>query len=146
MQTKNREMCLNGYPTLAPGAIERLMACEFPGNVRELEHMVERELILSRGNPLTFSDIQGSPNITAAKPVITANEQTVPTANEQTMSLDSMMSMHIEQVLNMTGGRVEGKQGAAALLGVKPNTLRYRMKKLGISYSRGFNKKKGKEN
>jgi transcriptional regulator with GAF, ATPase, and Fis domain len=136
MQIKNREMCLKGYPTLAPGAIEQLMAYEFPGNVRELEHLVERELILSRGNPLTFGDIQGSPNITAAQPVTTANEQT--------MNLDSMMSIHIEQVLNMTGGRVEGKQGADELLGVKANTLRYRMKKLGISYSRGFSKKKGK--
>jgi transcriptional regulator with GAF, ATPase, and Fis domain len=58
------------------------------------------------------------------------------------MSLDSMMSIHIEQVLNMAGGRVEGKQGAAELLGVKANTLRYRMKKLGISYSRGFSKKR----
>jgi transcriptional regulator with GAF, ATPase, and Fis domain len=54
------------------------------------------------------------------------------------------MSIHIEQVLNMTGGRVEGNHGAAELLGIKPNTLRYRMKKLGISYSRGFSKKKGK--
>ncbi|MBE9574080.1 MAG: sigma-54-dependent Fis family transcriptional regulator, partial [Proteobacteria bacterium] len=58
MQKKSREMGLVDMPTLEPGALARLMAYPWPGNVRELENAVERALILSRGEPLAFGDLQ----------------------------------------------------------------------------------------
>ena len=128
MQKKSRVMGLVGIPTLAAGAIDRLMAYHWPGNVRELENAVERALILSNGAPLTFNDHQ---------PHLTANA--APTSSlqdEKAFLLDTVVSTHIRQVLAITGGRVEGKKGAAQLLGVKPNTLRHRMMKLGIPFGR----------
>jgi transcriptional regulator with GAF, ATPase, and Fis domain len=135
MHTKNLELGLKGFPTLAQGAIEKLMIYDFPGNVRELEHMVERELILSRGEPLRFDTILVSPGAHAARPSAGTGDRP--------FDLDDMVSAHIRQVLDMTGGKVQGQKGAAALLGIKPNTLRYRMKKLGVPFSRGYNKASG---
>jgi len=45
---------------------------------------------------------------------------------------------HIVKILNMTGGRIEGKKGAATLLGMHPGTLRHRMKKLGVPFGRAL--------
>lgn len=50
--------------------------------------------------------------------------------------LDNVMREHIEKALRRTGGKIQGPDGAAALLGVKPNTLRHRMRKLGIAFGR----------
>ena len=54
------------------------------------------------------------------------------------LGLDRAMSEHIGKVLNMTGGRVEGKQGAARILDIHPRTLQHRMKKLGIPFGRKY--------
>jgi transcriptional regulator with GAF, ATPase, and Fis domain len=56
--------------------------------------------------------------------------------SEETGNLDDVISRHIRRVLSKTKGKVNGPDGAAALLGVNPNTLRNRMKKLGIDYGR----------
>jgi len=55
---------------------------------------------------------------------------------EQALNLDVVVSRHIRQVLAVTGGRIEGVKGAAQLLGIKPNTLRHRLMKLGIPFGR----------
>ena len=128
MYEKTKELCLRGYPTLDQGAIGRLMAYDYPGNVRELEHMVERELILSRNKPLAFDDLQAPISSQADVPAVTEVKEI--------QKLDTVLSGYIRQVLEKTGGRVEGPEGAATLLGVKPNTLRHRMKKLGIPFGR----------
>jgi transcriptional regulator with GAF, ATPase, and Fis domain len=128
MQRKSREMGLRGIPSLAMNALDRLMAYHWPGNVRELENAVERALILSKGNPLTFNDLEVAPPADAVR--------TAPLQDEQSLQMDVVMSRHIRQVLAMTGGRVEGEKGAARLLGIKPNTLRHRMTKLGIPFGR----------
>jgi len=52
------------------------------------------------------------------------------------LALDAIMSGHIRRVLDMTSGRVGGKQGAAYLLNINPSTLRKKMRKLGISFGR----------
>jgi len=128
MQKKSREMGLVGIPTLAPGAIDQLMAYQWRGNVRELENAVERALILSRGDPLTFNNHQPPPVVNTVR---AASLQ-----EEQVLNLDMVVSRHIRQVLAMTGGRIEGVKGAAQLLGIKPNTLRHRLMKLGIPFGR----------
>ena len=60
MQKKSQEMGLAGIASLATGAMDSLMCYHWPGNVRELENAVERALILSRGRPLTFPDLQAT--------------------------------------------------------------------------------------
>jgi formate hydrogenlyase transcriptional activator len=130
MHSKNMELRLKGFPTLAEGAVERLMAYDFPGNIRELEHLVERELILSRGKPLQFHTILKAPG--------KHYEKSTTINGEQKLDLDEVVSEHIRHVLDMTEGKVQGENGAAAILGIKPNTLRYRMKKLGIPFSRKY--------
>jgi hydrogenase-4 transcriptional activator len=52
------------------------------------------------------------------------------------ITLDAAMKAHIERVLVATRGRIEGRDGTAALLGINPHTLRARMRKLGIDWSR----------
>jgi transcriptional regulator with GAF, ATPase, and Fis domain len=134
IRKKSRDMKLTDIPTLAPGAIDRLMAYHWPGNVRELENAVERALILCRGEPLAFSDVQPS----NSRDIISS-----PCSPEhEVLNLDEAMARHVRRVLAMTAGRVEGERGAAKLLGINPNTLRNRMKKLGIAYGRKVGRKR----
>ena len=93
----------------------------WPGNVRELENVIERAMIGSTGDTLqldeTFGRIKKRP----------ADDSAVPGD-----TLDAIQRTHIEAILADCGGRINGKHNAAERLGVHPNTLRFRMKKLGI--------------
>ena len=124
---KSREMNLPAMPELAPGAIDLLTAYHWPGNVRELENVVERSIILNPRGPLVFDHMNvGS---STSKPVVTST-------TEKTGNLDEMISRHIRQILAQTKGKINGPEGAAAILGMNPSTLRNRMKKLGIDFGR----------
>ena len=108
-----------------PQALERLMRYDWPGNIRELENVVERGLVLGRGPVLRFDrQLLGE-----APPSARDDEFT---------SLDEYEKRYILQVLKHTGGRVSGARGAARILGMKPTTLQSRMKKLGIAPSREY--------
>jgi len=83
-------------------------------------------MILHRGEPLRFDDLSTSlPGKSAAAP---------PATGEEPLDLDTVVARHIRQVLSVTGGKIHGPGGAGELLGVNPNTLRYRMRKLGIPF------------
>jgi len=130
---KTRNMGLTRIPSLAQGAIERLMAYSWPGNVRELENAVERAIILSKGAPLAFEDLQGragGEHPLEERPGILRGQDMT------TVALDELVARHIHHVLAMTGGKVGGKGGAAQLLQVNPSTLRKKMRKLGIPFGR----------
>ncbi|HVN25243.1 MAG TPA: sigma 54-interacting transcriptional regulator [Syntrophorhabdales bacterium] len=129
IEKKRREMGLRMAPTLSPGAIDRLMQYAWPGNVREVANVVERALIQSDGKPLTFTDL--IPSQTTAEPG--RSEQS------SSLRLEEMEALHIRRVLEMTHGRIEGKNGAALLLGVNPSTLRARMRRLHIPFGRKKN-------
>jgi hydrogenase-4 transcriptional activator len=131
IQKKSREMKLTEPPSLKPGILNRLMAYPWPGNVRELENAVERALIVSRGNPLDFSDITVKEG--PLKAIQLAPEKISP---DQPLELNDVMSQHIRKVLGMCKGRVEGDGGAAKVLDINPSTLRKRMRKLGIPFGR----------
>jgi transcriptional regulator with GAF, ATPase, and Fis domain len=136
MQKKSREIGMREMPSLAQGALERLMTYPWPGNVRELENTVERALILSRGEPLSFNNFQ-----TPLKPEDSAKKELKTILHSDkydgaSLQLDAIMSRHIRRVLDMTSGRVGGKQGAAYLLNINPSTLRKKMRKLGIPFGR----------
>lgn len=127
IRKKAQEMVLPDIPVFAPGEIDRLMQYEWPGNVRELENAVERAIILARGEHLISGHIADADEPLNPRP---------PGNAADTQRLDEVEARHIEAVLASAGGRVSGKGGAADLLGINPNTLRHRMKKLGIRFGR----------
>jgi transcriptional regulator with GAF, ATPase, and Fis domain len=126
IERKAKELKLADTPRLASGAIEDLMDYNWPGNVRELENLVERAMILHRGEPLRFDDLGPS----------SSGKTAPPAADEDALELDVVVERHIKRVLSMTGGKIHGPGGAGELLGVNPNTLRYKMTKLGIPFRR----------
>ena len=98
--------------------MERLMTYSWPGNIRELENVVERATILAKGPMLQIDEVllQGH----SASPLPIAD------------SLDEVERAHILRILQDVNWVIEGKKGAATRLGLHPNTLRSRMQKLGI--------------
>ncbi len=127
---KSRELGIAPQSVVAPGALERLMRYSWPGNVREMENLVEREIIRHRGEKLMFDTLlteEGSKDLSREE----ENGLELP------LRLDEAMAYHISRVLKITKGRINGPGGAAEILGINPNTLRGRMKKLSISYGRG---------
>lgn len=122
-------MSLAHIPVLAPSAIALLMNYRWPGNVRELQNAVERELILSKGGPLTFESL-AVPAPKSSLPETPGGE------NTGVLNLNTSVSRHITKALEMMGGKVGGPRGAARILQINPSTLRKKMKKLGIPFGR----------
>jgi transcriptional regulator with GAF, ATPase, and Fis domain len=126
IERKAGELKIGEPPRLATGAIDDLMAYDWPGNVRELENLVERAMILHRGEPLRFDDLGTSlPRKAAAAPRV---------EDQELLPLDEVIARHIKRVLDRTGGKIHGPGGAGELLGINPNTLRYKMRKLSIPF------------
>lgn len=100
--------------------IMRLKSYSWPGNIRELENIIERAVILSKGQNLEisedfFSALSDAPGLEA-----------------RSLKLDDNERNHIINILNKTKWRIHGDKGAAKILGINPNTLRSRIVKLGI--------------
>jgi transcriptional regulator with GAF, ATPase, and Fis domain len=95
---------------------------DWPGNVRELENVVERALIRSSGDTLQLDETFAGKS----------RGRTAPAGG----TLDEVQRAYIESTLEQCGWRINGVGNAAERLGVHPNTLRFRMKKLGIKSSR----------
>jgi formate hydrogenlyase transcriptional activator len=108
-----------------PDSIERLVQYHWPGNIRELENIIERALILGNA-PILEIDAE---TLGTAPAVSRAAE----TGDDERADLNSVQRTHILQTLRKTNWIVEGEHGAAVQLGLKPATLRHRMKKLGIA-------------
>jgi transcriptional regulator with GAF, ATPase, and Fis domain len=103
---------------ISPTALKHLVEYDWPGNIRELENVIERAVILARGSTLDVQPLRdATPSVSSAQPVD---------------DLAAVNRAHILGVLEATRGVVAGPDGAAARLGVKRSTLNYRMKKLGI--------------
>ena len=130
IERKAQELKVVEMPRLAPGSMEVLMAYAWPGNVRELENAVERAMILYRDEALRFDDLGGSSSRPRPLGVPGASED----SGLDVLELDAVTANHIRKVLRITGGKIHGPGGAGELLGMNPNTLRYRMKKLGIPF------------
>jgi PAS domain S-box-containing protein len=107
--------------------MDRLVRYDWPGNIRELENVIERAMILSPGSSLVLSDTLAN-STRRAKP----QRVPVPPAVESSMRLEDIDRSHILAVLHECQWRVKGAGNAAERLGMKASTLRYRMKKLGI--------------
>jgi PAS domain S-box-containing protein len=107
---------------LSPKACERLLHYPWPGNIRELQNVIERATILARG-PLL--EIDGALELRL-------EEREAMGSPEPLGSLEAMERDYILKVLERTRWVIEGEQGAAAILDLNPSTLRSRMQKLNI--------------
>jgi len=108
--------------TVPTRVMHALQAYAWPGNIRELENVIERAVIISPG-----------PALQLAEPLEVAADG-VPAA-EADDRLNGVEKQHILSVLERTGWRIEGAKGAASILGLNASTLRSRMQRLGIKRS-----------
>ncbi|MCU7494157.1 MAG: sigma 54-interacting transcriptional regulator [Ignavibacteria bacterium] len=99
---------------------EAFMNYDWPGNIRELEHMIERATIVSTGQTLDFSDVKFVKN----------NKKEEDFSSFKT--LEEMEKEYIISALRATNGKIMGKNSAAELLGLNGKTLGSKMRKLGI--------------
>ena len=107
----------------------------WPGNIRELQNVIERAVVLCPGTVLKL----GKDLLPVTGPEY-EQETAIASGNgahpaESHSSLETIEKNHILQVLKQTQGVIEGPRGAAKILNLHPNTLRSRMKKLGIERS-----------
>ena len=102
---------------LSQGSLGRLQGYDWPGNIRELQNVLERACVLAKG-----------PVVDVPDPALGTRQRRAwhPT------TLDEAEQAHIGRTLEQTGWRIEGPGGAAALLGLRPSTLRSRIKKHGL--------------
>jgi PAS domain S-box-containing protein len=115
---------------LTRGQAASLLAYDWPGNVRELKNVIERAVILSKGNTLRLDlSLPGSSATRGAAEIGAAGKDgNVLTENQ----MRSLQKQNYIAALKRADWRVSGKEGAAELLGVKPTTLTDRIKSLGI--------------
>ncbi len=106
---------IESIPQRSMDAFERY---DWPGNIRELENIIERSVIISTGKKLQTGDWLPKSN--------KAN------STGHIYTLEELERNHILEVLDLVGWRVSGEKGAARMLDIKPTTLEARMKKLGI--------------
>ena len=131
-----------GRPALQLPAdvMKRLRAYAWPGNVRELQNVLERAVVLAQGSVLVIG-----PEQTPAVPVAAFTAGPPPSAPgpagprppsspeaRGAGSLEEVERRHIESVLVERNWLIEGERGAAKILNLHPNTLRGRMRKLGL--------------
>jgi formate hydrogenlyase transcriptional activator len=108
---------------LCEESMSRVIRYAWPGNVREVQNVIERAAILARGPIVEIDE--------ALEQRLSPGDHPLPA-----MSLQDVERAHILRVLAETNGIVEGPRGAAQILGLHPNTLRFRLQKLGIKSPR----------
>lgn len=119
-------------PRLTKAGLVQLQAYDWPGNIRELRNVVERAVILARGGLLQFdlpaADAKLPPPSAASVPAVPTEDPECLTDHEiRQREHDNLLA-----VLNKAGWRLKGPGGAAELLGLKPSTLRSRLKALHL--------------
>ncbi|WP_296898731.1 sigma 54-interacting transcriptional regulator [Thiohalocapsa sp.] len=112
---------------ITEAAMERLLDYPWPGNVRELENVMERSVILSRGEAIDADHVLIGPSIRA--PAQGVSPALSPSYSQ---TIRDAEKAHIINALEQARWKVEGPGGAAKRLQMSPSTLRGRMKKLGI--------------
>ncbi len=121
-----RRMCKN-VTTIPAEDMRALVRYPWPGNIRELQNLVERAVILSTGPVLAI------PSGELEKATAAAGFTAAASPASDVMTLEAAERQTILRALQHSGGRVSGPKGAATALGMKRTTLQARMRKLGIN-------------
>lgn len=149
------------YVDLNPADIKQLIEYRWPGNIRELQAVMDRAVILGRGTHLEIANALGlgsAPKYDIGvasdeptfyevipeqivkpsplpQPSLTGRSEPIRISeSEPLLTLDDAVRKHIERALHKARGQIEGKRGAAKLLNINPHTLRAKMRKLGIEW------------
>jgi len=112
---------------ISPKALQQLRSYTWPGNVREMEHLIERSVLLASGDVLQEVYIPKGANLNESTPAALANR-----------SLEEVERSYIIETLQRCAGKISGAGGAAEILQIPGNTLHSKMKKLGIARSDYF--------
>jgi Nif-specific regulatory protein len=135
---------------IAPETLEMLVNYQWLGNIRELQNIIERGVVISQGSILSLD--KGTLPVSTTSPTLGQPAQIAnavyasttagggpafsppakPPAGQLSGALNEVERQHILAVLEQVGWLIEGERGAAKILNLHPNTLRSRMKKLGI--------------
>lgn len=131
---------------ITPADLQRLATYHWPGNIRELAAVIDRAALLGRGHRLALDAALGPPEHPSPPRHSTTTATTHPNnqpnnnpdhqPNQPTPTLDDTIRAAIQHALARSAGKVEGPAGAAQALNLNPNTLRSKMKKLGIRPTR----------
>jgi transcriptional regulator with GAF, ATPase, and Fis domain len=127
-----------GRPLGLPATVvTALQQYDWPGNVRELQNVVERAAVVSNGPMLELPDEWAGLSARSSSDDRSAVLLRARTAEQdcETVTLEQLEKQHIIRVLQLARWRIEGARGAASILGLKPSTLRSRMRRLGIQRS-----------
>ena len=114
--------------TFSNRALQDMIQYSWPGNIRELEHLIERSVLLSSGDTIKHIYLPSS------KPVA----QTTGSEELLLKTIDENERDHILKILKFCGGKMAGDGGAAQILGVPPGTLYSKLKRLGIKREHSF--------
>jgi transcriptional regulator with PAS, ATPase and Fis domain len=119
-----------------PRIVEGLMKYSWPGNVRELQNVVERMAVTAKGSQLSLPADWLSESPTRVSYDLFHSER-LPSAlaSQEETTVENIERAHILRILEQRHWRIEGPHGAAVVLGLKPSTLRSRMRKLRIDRS-----------
>jgi formate hydrogenlyase transcriptional activator len=121
--------------TIPSETMQALIRYHWPGNIRELQNVIERAVIISRGPVLNVTLAELTPDVSS--PPVSMVTSTKSTSHESLQEmLDETERNQILRALENTNGVVAGPNGAAVRLGVKRSTLQLRMQRLGIRLSR----------
>jgi DNA-binding NtrC family response regulator len=120
--------------SIAPDGVRRLQQYAWPGNIRELQNVIERAVIVSRGRVIQSDELFLPEPLVARAPgaadgPIEEGDGAEPPAPS---TLAEAEREAILAALHVAGWRISGNGGAACRLGLKPTTLHAKMKKLGI--------------
>lgn len=114
----------SGATGISAEALHQLQEYDWPGNIRELEHLIERTMLLTEGETITQVELPGSLNVMGY-------------AGDDQFKIKTMEEMereHILSILKMCKGKIYGPGGAAEILNIPSTTLNSKIKKLGIKF------------
>lgn len=110
---------------ISPGVMDKLLTYNWPGNIRELEHLIEKGIVLTTGEEIT--EIEMPAALSSTQPAAYAE-------NIQIKTMEEMERDHIMSVLTLCKGKIFGPGGAAEVLNIPSTTLNSKIRKLGIKY------------